>query len=233
MKAFLLAAGYGVRLRPITNRIPKCLVPIHHQPLLGWWLQLLKKHHITEILINTHYLSEQVDEYIQSLHEPELKIHVAYEKELLGSGGTVKNNIDFVDDGEDFLICYADNLTAINLSKLIHFHKNHAALLTMGLFYANNPSQCGIAVMNGENVITEFVEKPAAPHSNLANAGIYVTNKQILEYFPGDSVFDFGRHVLPCLVNRMRGYIIDEYHLDIGTVANYRRANREWQHDYI
>lgn len=233
MKAFLLAAGYGTRLKPITDTLPKCLVPINDKPLLGWWLNLLKKHHVTEVIINTHYLSNQVEECIQSLDEKEMKIHLVYEPKLLGSGGTVKNNIDFIKDEQDFLICYADNLTCVDISQLISFHHSHDDILTMGLFYANNPSQCGIAVMDEQQTITEFVEKPAEPKSNLANAGIYVANREIINCFPDRTVFDFGHDVLPVLVNNMRGYLIKEYLLDIGTLANYQKANKEWQNDYI
>lgn len=233
MKAFLLAAGYGTRLKPITDTLPKCLVPISGRPLLGWWLNLLKRHHIDEVLINTHYLSGQVEKYIASLNEEDMKIHLIYEPELLGSGGTVKNNIDFIQDERDFLICYADNLTCVDITQLISFHRSHAGILTMGLFYADNPSQCGIAVMDKEQVITEFVEKPAEPKSNLANAGIYVASRDIIRCFPDRPVFDFGHDVLPLLVNDMRGHLIKEYLLDIGTLDNYQKANKEWQNDYI
>ena len=234
MKAFLLAAGYGIRLRPITDKIPKCLVPINNQPLLSWWIKLLKKNQITEVLINTHYLSEQVENYVDGLKQSDIKIKLVYEKELLGSGGTVKNNANFVADEKNFLICYADNLTCVNLSRLIHFHETQSDILTMGLFFANNPGQCGIATMNAENVITEFIEKPKNPRSNLANAGIYVANNKIFNYFPKNrTIFDFGPDILPLLTNKMRGYIIHEYLLDIGTLENYKKANEDWKNDYI
>jgi mannose-1-phosphate guanylyltransferase len=233
MKAFLLAAGYGTRLKPITDTIPKCLVPINDKPLLGWWIKLFQKHNISEVLINTHYLSHQVSDYIAGLNVPGMKIKVVYEPELLGSGGTVSNNLDFVNDQEDFLVCYADNLTCVDLSKLISFHQSHSEILTMGLFYTNNPSQCGIATLNEADIITQFVEKPQNPQSNLANAGIYVTNKEICNYFPEKTTFDFGNHVLPALINRMKGYVFSEYLLDIGTLANYRQASEEWNNDYI
>jgi len=234
MKAFLLAAGYGTRLKPVTDSIPKCLVPINNQPLLGWWIKLLKKHQIAEVLINTHYHSEQVNKYVEDLNESDIKIKIVYEKELLGSGGTVKNNADFVCDENFFLICYADNLTCVDIRKLVSFHESHTDILTMGLFFANNPSQCGIAMMNRENVITEFIEKPLSPRSNLANAGIYVASNKIFHYFPpGKAIFDFGHDVLPLLTNKMRGYMINEYLLDIGTMENYKKANEDWKNDYI
>lgn len=234
MKAFLLAAGYGTRLKPLTDSIPKCLVPINNQPLLSWWIKLLKKHHISEVLINTHYHNEQVSNYVKGISQTNIKIKIIYEKELLGSGGTIKNNANFVCDETEFLICYADNLTCVDLSKLIHFHNNHSDILTMGLFHANNPTQCGIAMINTENIITEFIEKPLKPRSNLANAGIYVASNKIFDYFPPNkAIFDLGHDILPLLSNKMRGHIIHEYLLDIGTIENYKKANEDWKNDYI
>ncbi|MEN6568369.1 MAG: nucleotidyltransferase family protein [Veillonellales bacterium] len=234
MKAFLLAAGYGTRLRPITDNMPKCLVPIQHQPLLYWWLKLLQKYRVSEVLINTHYRSEQVEHYVEGLQQSDLKIKLVFEQELLGSGGTVKKNADFVSNEKDFLICYADNLTCLNISKLLSFHASHPDVLTMGLFLAGNPGQCGIAVMNPDNVITKFSEKPVNPKSNLANAGIYAADQRLFDYFPAEKpVFDFGYDILPLLIGKMRGYRIREYLLDIGTWENYKKANEDWKNDYI
>lgn len=234
MKAFLLAAGYGTRLKPLTDRIPKCLVPIHHQPLLYWWIKLLTKHHVSEVLINTHYRSEQVRHYAEGLEQSDLKIKIVYEPELLGSGGTVKKNAEFVCQEKNFLICYADNLTCVNIGKMLSFHESHPDMLTMGLFLTGNPRQCGIAVRDSDNVITKFSEKPVNPESNLANTGIYIADQRIFDTFSADkAVFDFGYDILPLLINKMRGYRIDEYLLDIGTLENYRKANEDWKDDYI
>ena len=230
MKAFLLAAGYGTRLRPITNTIPKCMVPICNRPLLSWWIDLFQKHGIDEIIINTHYLPEKVREFIKLNNEQNkaVKITEFYEKELLGSGGTVLANRSFVENEEMFFICYADNLTRANLTYLSNMHRVSNGVLTMGLFHTNKPEQCGIAEINDNNLITDFVEKPAFPKSNLANAGIYVASKKIFDYFPEKEVLDFGKDVLPLLVNKMYGYEIKEYLLDIGNLDNYEKAQKEW-----
>ena len=231
MKTFLLAAGLGTRLKPVTNTIPKCLVPIHGRPLLAWWMDLFEKHHIDEVLINTHYLPIPVRKYLKSYNELKTGTTLIefYEDKLLGSGGTVLRNRNFIGNDENFLICYADNLTNVDLSKIIDFHISHKGILTMGLFHTNNPTGCGIAALDGKNRICEFEEKPKHPKSNLANAGIYVVNKKIFEYIPNKSVVDFGKDVLPLLVNEMYGYTINEYLLDVGTITNYEKAQREWQ----
>lgn len=230
MKAFLLAAGLGTRLRPITNTVPKCMVPICGRPLLSWWMDLFEKHGVSEVLINTHYLPQPVREFMKTYNSRSggMRLVEFYEEELLGSGGTVLANQNFVGT-EDFLICYADNLTNVNLSGLVDFHKKKNALLTMALFRTNKPRECGIAAMDGYGRIIEFEEKPVAPQSNLANAGIYVASKDIFGYFPNQDFIDFGKDVLPKLVGRMYGMEIGDYLLDIGNLDNYGKAQKEWQ----
>lgn len=234
MKAFLLAAGYGTRLKPITDSIPKCLVPIKGQPLMGWWLHLLQKHGVTDVLVNTHYLHEQVTEFAKSYNSKNgLKIYSTYESKLLGSGGTIRANYEFVKDEDNFLICYADNLTDANLSAFQKFHKNHNGILSMALFRTNIPKQCGIVELDSEDRIVTFSEKPEHPKSNLANAGLYIADSHIIEYLNSDEDFlDFGKDVLPKLIGRMYGWNINSYLIDIGTLENYKKANGEWDHDY-
>lgn len=231
MKAFLLAAGYGTRLRPLTNTAPKCLVPICGKPLLAWWLQLFERYNIQEVLINTHYLPDAVREFINKHNKSTSKVRIEefYEPLLLGSGGTILANKNFVGSEKEFLICYADNLTNVNLESMISFHRQKNSILTMGLFHTNKPKECGIAAIDSNKLIYEFVEKPQNPKSNLANAGIYVTNNEIFNYIPNIHPCDFGKDVLPKLVNKMYGYEIKEYLLDIGNLDNYQKAQEEWQ----
>lgn len=231
MKAFLLSAGYGTRLKPLTNNIPKCLVPICGKPLLAWWMDLFEKHGINEVLINTHYLADEVREFIEYYNAQKTGVTLieSYEKDLLGSGGTVAINKSFIKNEEKFLICYADNLTNIDLSELIKFHTKKQGILTMGLFYTNNPKECGIAAIDSHDLIYEFIEKTERPKSHLANAGIYVTNLDIFKYLPQKKFIDFGKDVLPSLVNKMYGYQMKDYLLDIGNLENYNKAQKEWK----
>ncbi|MDD3228853.1 MAG: nucleotidyltransferase family protein [Oscillospiraceae bacterium] len=230
MKAFLLAAGFGTRLRPLTDQMPKCLVPIQGRPLLEWWLMLLKRHSVTEVLINTHYLSEQVRAYITQYNAQNtgLTLIEFYEPTLLGSGSTVLANRDFVRNEQEFLICYADNLTNIDLTALLAAHRSGGQVLTMALFRAAHPEQCGIASLDESGKIISFVEKPDLPESNLANAGIYVAAPAVFDFFPQKGFLDFGKDVLPGLTGRMAGWETQDYLLDIGTPENYEKAQWEW-----
>jgi len=234
MKAFLLAAGKGARLRPLTDSTPKCLMTIAGKPLLEIWINLFEKNGVTEVLINTHHLSEAVERFVESLHTS-VNIKTVYEKTLLGSGGTVLVNRNFVKDEEDFIIAYADTLTNINLLDMVEHHrrfKKKSGILTMGLFHTPDPSACGIAELDSEQKIVTFIEKPENPSGNLANGGTYVASNTIFSFFPKSvpdgSILDFGFHILPKLAGHMYGYEILDYLKDIGTIHALEAARKEW-----
>ncbi len=227
MKAFLLAAGVGSRLRPITDNIPKCLAPVKGLPLLYYWFRLFEEHNVDQVLINLHHLPEKVYRFFDD-HSFNVEIQFFHEKELLGSGGTIKANHDFVKDEDAFLICYADNLTNVNLSSFVRFHRQGLQLLSLGVFETNAPKECGIVELDSDNTVISFEEKPDHPKSNLANAGLYIAHPDIYNYFPDSGLIDFGYHVLPRLVRKMKAFKIHEYYLDIGTIENYQKAQIEW-----
>lgn len=223
-KAFLLAAGLGTRLRPLTETIPKCLVPINGRPLCDYWFGLCEAHGIEEVLMNTHHLPGPVREYVQGLRR-DLRIHLVHEETLLGSAGTVRENAGFVEDEDAFLVIYADNLSNVDLGRLCRFHASHGAPVTMGLFRTAYPSQCGIATLDPDGRVLEFVEKPENPKSDLANAGIYVCNRDTIADIPCEGpAVDYGRDVLPLYTGRMYGLPLECYHLDIGNGESYAEA---------
>ncbi len=245
MKAFLLSAGFGTRLRPLTDELPKSLLPINGKPLLQIWLELLSKHGIDEVLVNTHWHHEKVEQYISTdyadyadlsdstenenkgIKFPEIRLF--YEPKLLGSAGTLLANKDWVADGQPFFILYGDNLTNVNLTRMLTFHRQHGMPFTLGVFKTDTPSQCGIAEVGEDGVVKGFVEKPQNPKSNLAAAGIYVADRKIYDFFPqeGGSLkpLDLSFHVLPNLVGRMKAYLID-FLIDIGTADSYEKAQK-------
>lgn len=228
MKAFLLAAGLGTRLRPLTDTVPKCLVPIAGRPLLSYWMTLLARHGFDDVRINVHHLPDQVRAFAREHAHPRLTVFE--EPVLLGSAGTIRANHAWVAGGTPFLVAYADDLTNANLSALMQVHARHRPLLTMGLFRADDPSRCGIAELDGDEsdaAILSFEEKPGRPKSNLANAGIYVTDARIIDRIPDVVPADFGHHVLPGLVGDMRGHLLSGRLIDVGTWASYEQAQRE------
>lgn len=226
MKAFLLAAGKGTRLQPLTFHTPKCLIPVCGKPLIEYWFDLFELYGINDILINTSHLSEKVRDYINN-NSRGLNITLAYEETLLGSGGTIKKNRDFVNGESCFFIFYADNLTNINLCKMLEFHYENKRDFTLALFRVNNPRECGIVDLDNESNIISFTEKPENPASNLAFAGIMLGSSSLINYFPDRDIFDLGHDVLPRIAGKASGYIMDDYLLDIGTPEKLDQAEND------
>lgn len=227
MKAFLLAAGLGTRLRPLTDSTPKCLLPIRGVPLLAIWLDLCHRHGIDEVLINTHLHSESVRDYL-SAHRNGVKTRVVDEPALLGSAGTILANRNWVATESCFWIIYADVLTTANLDRMMDFHLKHPCIATLGAYEVPDPERCGIMDINREGLIQSFEEKPAFPRSRLAFAGVMIANKGLFDAFTGATPADLGYDILPRLAGKMFAHPVSDYLLDIGTIENYELAQRTW-----
>jgi mannose-1-phosphate guanylyltransferase len=228
VKAFVLAAGLGTRLRPITDRTPKCLVQIGGVTLLDQWLDSLADVGVDEVVVNTHHLSRLVRAHVgQRTGSP--TVHLVEEPQLLGSAGTLRANRDFVAGEDMFLAVNVDNLTDFDLRLLIDAHRAGDALATLTLFHAAHPSACGIVTVDDSGLVVDYVEKPADPPGDLANAGIYAFHPSLLDEITGPAPKDIGYDLLPRLVGRARTVLLqDSYFIDIGTPDALHRANAEW-----
>src|SRR5439155_1849865 len=162
MKAFLLAAGNGTRLRPLTEGTPKCLLPIRGVPLLSIWLELCRRHGIDEVLINVHAQPDAVRKYLATAQNC-IQVKIFEEPKLLGSAGTIAANRDWVSHEMLFWILYADVLTNMNLRALLDFHMAQQTAATLAIYRVPDPSRCGIVTLNAKGVVTSFVEKPRIP----------------------------------------------------------------------
>ncbi len=238
MKAYILAAGMGTRLKPLTDVTPKCLVEIASKPLLEWWFILLREHGITEFLINTHHLPQQVAVFVKSVAPSYgLNYRIVHEPELLGSAGTLAENADFVRGEDDFFVLYADTLTNCDLTSLREFHCQQKSDLTMILLHMDHPESRGIVEIQDDGRVVSFVEKPKHPKTDLANGGNYVMSAkaltEIIRRRPASSVYDIGSHVLTFDQSRSGlryyGLPVDCYLRDIGTLENLGLANKEWK----
>lgn len=227
MKAFLLAAGIGSRLRPITDAIPKCMVPIDDRPLLDIWLEALVKADIDEVLVNLHHLPDTVRAHVAMRTGPP-EVHTVYEGELLGSAGTLLANRDWVQGEEFFLACYADNLTDFDLRSLVRAHRQRNAIATLTVFHSDCPSAGGVLEVDHNGRVTGFAEKPAKPASDLTNAGMYAFHPSVIDEIKSQVPQDIGYDLLPRLVGRAWAVPVECYFRDIGTVNSYERARKEW-----
>ncbi len=227
MKAILLAGGYGTRLKPITNKIPKCLVEINHKPLLLHWIELLVNAGVHSILINTHYLADQVESFVSKSKYADI-ITLSYEKELLGTAGTVKNNIDFIGD-DSIILAHADNFTTCDLNELIYAHqaKSQNTCMTMMLYNSERPKESGIVEINKNKIVVNFFEKSHSPPSSLANAAVYIIDTKIVEYIKNNGLSDFSTEVIPMFIGQINTWYNDYFHIDIGTPSALDLANEK------
>lgn len=227
MKAFLLAGGHGTRLRPITDTVPKCLVPIRGTPMLSIWLELCLRSHITEVLINLHAHAATIEHYLKQL-DPSLKVRVVHEDRLLGSAGTLAANRNWVEHDDAFWILYSDVLTRTSLNRMSDFHFQQKPLATLGLYQVPDPSRCGVAVTDDQGTIIDFEEKPEKPRSNWVFSGLMMATPAVFDLIPSTVPADLAFHVLPRMLGKMMAYRIKDYLLDIGTMSNYEKAQVTW-----
>ncbi|HLK52115.1 MAG TPA: nucleotidyltransferase family protein [Candidatus Angelobacter sp.] len=227
MKAFILAAGHGTRLRPLTDRIPKCLLPIQDTPLLKIWLNNCKAAGITEVLVNAHAHPQAIREFALT-QKTGVKIRVVEEPELAGSAGTLAENREFVAGEDAFFVLYGDVLTNIDLLQMLQFHQQKGAPATLGIHQVPDPERCGIVSVDENAIVQSFIEKPAQPTSNWAFAGVMIAGQEVFDWLPDHRPADIGFHLLPKFVGRMAAYKMREYLLDIGTLTSYRAAQESW-----
>jgi mannose-1-phosphate guanylyltransferase len=227
VKAFLLAAGLGTRLLPITETTPKCMLVIDGRPLLDIWLDALYQAGVDEVLVNLHHLPEVVRSHVANRAEPP-RVRTCYEPSLLGSAGTLLANRRWVEGEELFLACYADNLTDFDLCSLAEAHRSHGGIATLTVFHSDRPSAGGVVELDGSGTVIGFVEKPRMPASDLTNAGMYAFAPAVLDEIDGTPPKDIGYDLLPLLVGRARAIVVEGYFRDVGTPEAYRRAIKEW-----
>jgi len=228
MKAFLLAAGLGSRLAPITDTTPKCMLAFDGRPLLDIWLDGLARAGVAEVLVNLHHLPGVVRDHLEAAPTP-VPVVTFYEPTLLGSAGTLVANRGWVAGDDMFLACNADNLTDFDLTLLVDDHRRHADIATLTVFHSEHPSAGGVVELDDRGRVVGFVEKPPHPVSDLVNAGMYAFHPSVLdEIAAGEPPLDIGFDLLPRLVGRARALLVEGFFCDVGTPDSYRRAQREW-----
>jgi mannose-1-phosphate guanylyltransferase len=231
MRALLLAAGIGSRLRPLTDTTPKCLVRVHDRPLLDYWLELVFEGGIERALLNTHWLAEQVREHVAA--SPwRSRIDLVHEDELLGTGGTVLANRNSFQNAA-FLVAHADNLTDFDVPGLIAAHRNRPAghVMTMLGFRTDDPSSCGILQLDQQNTVVAFHEKVKNPPGNLANGAVYIFEPEVISDIAklGKGVVDLSTEIIPNYLGRILCVETTGYHRDIGNPESLRRAHSEFK----
>lgn len=231
MKAIILAGGRGERLRPLTDKIPKPMIPVKGKPLIEWCIANLKNNGIVDIILSIGYKAEVIEDYFKD--GSGFGVHVSYniEKEPLGTGGAVKEICKKYSINEPFILVWGDNLADYKFRQMVKEHKNHDALITMALTTREDVENFGVALLEYGKIIG-FVEKPKreeAP-SNLINAGAFVINPEALDILP-EGKSSIERDCFEKLVtktSRVYSYTHNGYWLPTDTMEKYEKAKEEF-----
>ena len=231
MKAIILAAGKGTRLRPLTYAIPKPLLPVAGKPTVEYMIENLKEAGVDEIYLAVSHQKEVLQAYFDNVNLNGIKIHILDAK-CWETGGDLKMTAFDAQINETFISCYGDIISEIPFTDIINFHKERGKMVTMVLFSVPEKDipRFGIAKISDDGKIEEFIEKPSleeAP-SNLASMGVFVFEPSVLDEIPYGKVH-FEKDVLPRLVkeDKVVGFRANPPHwLDIGTVDSYLQANK-------
>lgn len=231
-RAAILGAGMGTRLRPLTVEVPKVLLPVGGMPLICHTLSWLRRHGIVRVAVNLHHRADRVSEFLGDGSRFGVEILYSPEERLLGTAGAIKRMEHFFDGS--LVVVYGDVLTDFDLGAMIRFHRQNDALATLALVEASRPWEVGIVQVGQDGRVVDFVEKPpkGTAAGTLGNGGVYILEREILDWIPKGVVCDFGHDVFPGLIRagkRLCGYPLpsDAYLIDIGTPENYLRANRD------
>lgn len=231
MKAVVMAGGEGSRLRPLTISRPKPMVPIVDRQVMAHIIELLKLHHITELVVTIQYLANAIQDQFGDGSSYGVHIEYALEEQPLGTAGSVKNAEHFLK--EPFLVISGDALTDVNLSHLIKFHTDRNSVATMLLTRVPNPLEYGVITTDDDGQVLQMHEKPSwgEVFSDMVNTGIYMFTPDVFRYIEKGKTTDWSKDVFPAMLNRedkLYGYVADGYWTDVGNIEEYMRANRDY-----
>lgn len=232
MKAFVMAAGVGTRLEPLTLAVPKPMIPVCNVPIMEYNIELLKKYGLTDITANLHYFPEQIENYFKDGSSFGVNMDYSFEEELMGTAGGVKKmaGLSGLSAGENAVVLSSDVLTDIDLALLIKRHKDSGSKATIALIEVEDISEFGVVVTDNYGRITAFQEKPKNEDalSKLVNTGVYILEKEVIDLIPVETFFDFGKQLFPLLVKNkvpFFGFAAGSYWKDIGNIPSYVAAN--------
>ena len=229
MKAFILAAGAGTRLRPLTFECPKPMIPLLNKPVIEHTINNLKKHNIDSIMMNLHTLPEKITNYFGNGKKFGVDINYSMEETLLGTAGGLKKCKKFFDS--TFIVMSGDGLCNVDLTSAVAFHKKKKSLATMILKKVDTKFSYGITLTDRTNRIVDFVEKPTwgSVFSDTVNTGIYIFEPEIFRYIP-DGFSDFGKDLWPKLLRLKKpifAYLMNDYWTDIGNIEEYKKGVKD------
>lgn len=229
VRVMVLAAGMGTRLMPLTGEISKPMVPIVNRPVMEHLIRLLARCGFRDLMVNLHYLPDAITGYFEDGSQWDLNVNYSHEERLLGTAGGVKKCEEFF-SGKTFLVVSGDALTDVNMVELLAFHRESKALATIVVTPVEETSHYGVVLAEDDGRVVGFQEKPpeAEALSNVANSGIYVFEREVLDLIPAGRPYDFGRELFPLLVETgaaLYSWRHNYYWNDVGSIEEYQRGN--------
>lgn len=227
-----MAGGAGTRLRPLTTNVPKPLLPVVGEPIMGHILRLLRRHGVDEAVVTVAYLAASIRSYFGIGEEYDVRLSYATESVPLGTAGSVRNARAGLARDEPFLVVSGDALTDMDLTALVEHHRSTGAVVTVALARKPNVVEFGNVITGEDGRIERFIEKPSwgQVFSDTVNTGIYVVDPAVLDLIPADEVVDWSADVFPQLLGSgalMQGYVTESYWEDVGTIDSYLDAQRD------
>lgn len=225
MRAMILAAGFGTRLRPLTAATPKPLLPVANRPMIEYVLTCLREGGVDEVVVNTHHLAETMEDGLRAVDTGGLAVHVSRERRILGTAGGPKKAAPFLEDGT-FILANGDFLIDIDLGRVIAFHRSRGAAATMVL--RDDPA--GGIYTDGEGRIRRFLEGAGEGLRQTGFTGIHVLEPDVFKVIPRNTPWEINRQAYPEMKKRgwpLFGYIHEGYWREAGNPADYILANSE------
>jgi mannose-1-phosphate guanylyltransferase len=227
VQALVLAGGEGTRLRPLTNTVPKPVLPLVNRPFLTYMIEWLAAHGFTEVVMSCMFMAGDIRRVLGDREWKGTRLHYVEEPEPRGTAGAVKFAETVLD--ERFAVLNGDILTDFDVSALWRAHGELGGRATITLMEVDDPSAYGLVLRDADDAVTDFIEKPdhAPPGGAFVNAGAYVLEHDVLDLMPNDRPVSFEREVFPSLVgDGLYGFPTEGYWLDIGTPERYLEATR-------
>ncbi len=230
MKAVVMAGGQGTRLRPLTSNQPKPMVPIVNKPCIQHILELVQRHGINEAVMTLAFLPRLIRNHFGDGSSLGMHIDYTVEETPAGTAGSIRLAKDLLD--ETFLVISGDALTDFDLTKVINFHKEREAMVTIALTSVENPLEFGVVIVDDQGRIQRFLEKPGwgQVFSDTVNTGIYVLEPEIFDHIPEGQPYDFSHDLFPKLFEMKKplyGMVCEGYWQDVGSLEQYVAANRD------
>ena len=236
LKAVVMGGGQGTRLRPLTCRLPKPMVPLCNQPVMEYCLQLLRRHECTHIYVTLHYLADEVISHFGNGSDFGLRMHYSVEQEPMGTAGSVGMLRESLDS--TFFVISGDALTDFDLQKALLFHREKKSMATLVLKSVPNPLEFGVVITDEDGRIVNFLEKPSwgEVFSDNVNTGIYILEPEVFDLIPQGQAFDFSKDLFTTMLKKelpLFGFVSEGYWCDIGNIDQYRQANLDLCHGRV